>query len=917
MKKLIALALSLIMLPAFGALTANGAEGAAAAITDIYADVYGIVLTLDAELTGAPDSEYVSLISSRTGRKAVISDIFVSGNQISIMTPLERDVMYGLTIKEGFGDGAMSLEEDYSINFKAKTVAFADFEDFSAGSLKRYDAFGGFRVESVGQVFEVIDDEGDNKLVLAGNIALSTQTQHTKYTLSFDAEGYSTGNNGDTWFKIYTNSSSQTAASGNNIRPNNTNFTFAGDLSSTVTYLNSATWLATLRSQFLRWLNGSDAATKPATLGNTFADMNITTRAVEGNVGVRALGTSFALIKNNTLIGSLVDSRLVPARGYLRMSGSNSGAYIINDILATEFEIVTEASIMFAGGLETSPFTNEDTIDYGLNVANFSDADKAYAAAVAAYGEDGQLLGFEVAREGTLSAGAIDNLSGSVSGVLGTESMYAFLWDSTQALNLYAAPIATSDTQPGTPADDAPKLSVYASDIEKSIMTLSGTADSEYITVMLLPENGTFSDLQANSANSHIQVIKADAGGFEYSFKFMGENGKYVLHTAPDIGTYGPFNYVSRESIEDFVGDLGSQSVDKSEIFKLLSEYAVSIGADMAAFSTAKKQDYLAAALYAGAELIQAGGIAAINELVTKAENELKFFDALKDTVAVSGVNRVFQDYADVVGLDITQYSNLSSNTKKESVCRPFINSSYQSMEAFVTDFNKAVAAAKLLSDDRGTGTSSQVTGGSGVSSNAGRVDTVHVETVDKASEKVAKMYFNDLESVASWASDAINHLYENGIINGIRQSVFAPNDYITREQLAKIVVLAFNVYDPAAQCSFTDVPAEGWAYPYVASAKKSGFIFGVSDSEFMGGQYVTREDLAAVIYRAAISAGKTFGSAKTDFSDYSLISAYARDAVAAMAGEGIIQGISGGAFAPNEYATRAQTAKIIYAIIG
>ena len=105
--------------------------------------------------------------------------------------------------------------------------------------------------------------------------------------------------------------------------------------------------------------------------------------------------------------------------------------------------------------------------------------------------------------------------------------------------------------------------------------------------------------------------------------------------------------------------------------------------------------------------------------------------------------------------------------------------------------------------------------------------------------------------------------------------------------------------------------------FAVIASAKKAGIVTGVSETEFGLGRNITRQDMAVILYKGAMKKGYTFGKTELDFTDSSLISAYAFDAVGALASRKIINGMGDGSFAPLEYATRAQAAKMIYSLIG
>ena len=172
---------------------------------------------------------------------------------------------------------------------------------------------------------------------------------------------------------------------------------------------------------------------------------------------------------------------------------------------------------------------------------------------------------------------------------------------------------------------------------------------------------------------------------------------------------------------------------------------------------------------------------------------------------------------------------------------------------------------------------------------------------------------FNDLENVV-WAKDAISYLVENKILNGRSENSFAPNDNMKREELAKMLVLAFQS-SGKERTEFKDSDKNAWYYDYVSKAASSGLMMGYGDV-FGIGDSVTREDLATICYRVLQSAKVKIDVNDIEFTDNAEISEYAKDAVKALASAGIINGMDEGRFNPKLPATRAQAAKIIYQTI-
>lgn len=181
-------------------------------------------------------------------------------------------------------------------------------------------------------------------------------------------------------------------------------------------------------------------------------------------------------------------------------------------------------------------------------------------------------------------------------------------------------------------------------------------------------------------------------------------------------------------------------------------------------------------------------------------------------------------------------------------------------------------------------------------------------ETPTTPPSTVPTNLFSDVADT-HWAYTAINELAQNMILNGYLDGTFKPESNITRAEFAKIIVSATDCYDYTATSSFTDVSSEDWYYSYVSTAYKLGYITGYPDGSFHPEDNISRADICTIVNRVLGASS----SSTTIFIDDSDIPDYAKAAVYALASKEIVNGFSDGSFAPKAYATRAQTAKIIY----
>ncbi|WP_171687033.1 S-layer homology domain-containing protein [Paenibacillus planticolens] len=191
-----------------------------------------------------------------------------------------------------------------------------------------------------------------------------------------------------------------------------------------------------------------------------------------------------------------------------------------------------------------------------------------------------------------------------------------------------------------------------------------------------------------------------------------------------------------------------------------------------------------------------------------------------------------------------------------------------------------------------------------------------HTEQTGKYVALYNEVSFQDIANV-QWAKASIEALAARGIINGVSEHMFEPNNNVTRAQFIKILMQAFDLDDDHAVSTLTDVKKGEWYYSSIAAAEKLGITQGKDDGSFGINDSITRQDMAVMIDRT-IKLLKVKISGNTiaaQFADSSDISEYAADAVIAMQKIGVIEGVGNGNFAPKDHATRAQAAVIIYRV--
>ena len=168
------------------------------------------------------------------------------------------------------------------------------------------------------------------------------------------------------------------------------------------------------------------------------------------------------------------------------------------------------------------------------------------------------------------------------------------------------------------------------------------------------------------------------------------------------------------------------------------------------------------------------------------------------------------------------------------------------------------------------------------------------------------------------WFHEAVDGVLERGLMNGVSDSRFDPGGTTTR---AMVVTILYRMEDSPADgpAVFSDVPAGAWYAAAVNWATGEGIVTGATDTSFRPDSPVTREQLAAILFRYARYKGLDTGSAAdlSSYRDEGQISAYARAPLAWAGKTGLITGRSDTDLVPGGTATRAETATILMRLVG
>lgn len=160
-----------------------------------------------------------------------------------------------------------------------------------------------------------------------------------------------------------------------------------------------------------------------------------------------------------------------------------------------------------------------------------------------------------------------------------------------------------------------------------------------------------------------------------------------------------------------------------------------------------------------------------------------------------------------------------------------------------------------------------------------------------------------------AWYAEAAIYCRDHGILNGTSETTFSPNASMTRSMLAAVLYRMAGEPAVSAVNPFTDVADGVWYTDAILWAQQKGVISGYGDERFGTNDPVSREQLAAILWRCAEMPKAAPGE---DFADESKIASYAAEAVDWARENGMISGKENNCFDPTGHATRAEVSVIL-----
>ncbi len=178
---------------------------------------------------------------------------------------------------------------------------------------------------------------------------------------------------------------------------------------------------------------------------------------------------------------------------------------------------------------------------------------------------------------------------------------------------------------------------------------------------------------------------------------------------------------------------------------------------------------------------------------------------------------------------------------------------------------------------------------------------------------------FTDV-SLSDWFYEAVNYVYLNELMDGVSTTRFAPDTATNRAMVVEILYRMAGSPSVSGTSAFTDVSAAAWYADAVKWATDSGVVEGRSATVFDPNAAVSRQELAAMLYRYAQYKGYDVSIGENtnilSYTDVAGVAEYAMSAMQWACGSGVVNGTAAGVLSPNGSATRAQLATMLMRFI-
>lgn len=235
------------------------------------------------------------------------------------------------------------------------------------------------------------------------------------------------------------------------------------------------------------------------------------------------------------------------------------------------------------------------------------------------------------------------------------------------------------------------------------------------------------------------------------------------------------------------------------------------------------------------------------------------------------------------------------------------VNGAKKDSEPIKITFKKA--STSIQNGSGGSGSGGSGGGGMGMGYTGSNTQTVVIEPT------VPKLQISFDDAKEHWASKEIHTLAADGVINGIGNNNFAPDRKITRAEFVTLIVRAFELSEGTYDESFSDVKKNDWYAGSIGKALTSGIIS--RDTVFRPNDPITREEMVKIIVGGwLLENERPEWINMAQFSDKALISDWASEYIDIAVTLGLVKGDNSGNFNPKKGTTRAEATTVIYRLL-
>ena len=466
-------------------------------------------------------------------------------------------------------------------------------------------------------------------------------------------------------------------------------------------------------------------------------------------------------------------------------------------------------------------------------------------------------------------------------------------------------------------------------------------------------ENSTFTELTVELTPMY-RVIAAKSGVTDYhvdvdkntpeainAVQIVGEQpltltGKYEVTLQLPNGFVVPsdnklsIKHQKSSGVEYYTGTVDTTSGTKMVTFETngFSPFTISAVAAYVGTTAYPTLQEAANAANSGDTIVVKSGASHDLTFTTTKSVKVKNETGAAVTVKFNGTDKKFGN-GETETFSYTKPSSSSGGSSSGKTTFKVVTSAVNNggVNASPSNAEKGATITITLSPDKGYKLDKlTVTDGSGKTvSTVKKSDTVYTFTMPASAVKVGVSYvkatetpsetkFNDV-SANDWFASAVDYVTGKGMMNGTADNTFSPKANTTRGMIVTVLYRLENQPSTSA-ASFTDVASGAYYANAVAWANANGIVSGYGSGKFGPNDKVTREQLAAILYRYAqykkydVSVGEDTNILSYD--DAQSISSYAIPAIQWACGAGVVTGKSGSKLDPKGNATRAEVAAML-----